>query len=130
PVVKDADPPPSGDRFLWLALAACASVLLLAVTSPLTQNFSPIPFLWILPLSLYLLSFIVCFEAPRFYRRIVFLPLLAAALAFMGRQLSPYHGDLPMRLNIAGFAAGLFICCMVCHGELVRVRPHPQYLTG
>ena len=63
-------------------LAACASVLLLAVTNHLTQDIAAIPFLWILPLSVYLLSFIVCFEAPRFYRRRVFLPLVAAALAF------------------------------------------------
>src|SRR6516164_8870435 len=70
-------------RGLWLALAASASVLLLAVTTHLTQDVAAIPFLWILPLSLYLLSFIVCFEAPRLYQRAVFLPLLAVSLAFM-----------------------------------------------
>ena len=138
-------PPPSGDRFLWVMLAACASVLLLAVTNHLTQDVAAIPFLWILPLSVYLLSFIVCFEAPRFYRRIVFLPLGALALVFMAYELWPFRQDLyvrgflqpvlvyfqnlPMRASIVLFALALFLCSMVCHGELVRTRPHPRYLT-
>ena len=130
PVEEEAgDPPASTDRFLWLTLSACASVLLLAVTNHLTQDVAAIPFLWILPLSLYLLSFIICFEAPRFYRRVVFLPLVAAAVAFMAYELWPYHQSMPMRASIALFAAALFVCCMVCHGELVRTRPHPRYLT-
>jgi SAM-dependent methyltransferase len=127
---RAVEPPASADRMLWLAFSACASVLLLAVTNHLTQDIAAIPFLWILPLSVYLLSFIICFEAPGAYRRIVFLPLLAAALAFMGYELWPYHQAMPMRLTIAAFAAALFVCCMVCHGELVRIRPHPRYLTG
>jgi hypothetical protein len=138
--------PASTDRFLWLMLSACASVLLLAVTTHLTQDIAAIPFLWILPLSVYLLSFIVCFEAPRFYRRAVFLPLVAGALAFMAYELWPYRQNmpspgfmlpvvlyfqnLPMRPSIILFTVALFICCMVCHGELVRTRPHPRYLTG
>ena len=129
PEDSPGDPPPSTDRFLWLMLSACASVLLLAVTSHLTQDVAAIPFLWILPLSVYLLSFIVCFEVPGAYRRIVFIPLLAAALAFMAYELWPYHKGMPMRATIAAFAAGLFVCCMVCHGELARIKPHPRYLT-
>jgi SAM-dependent methyltransferase len=140
-----AGPPASTDRFLWLTLSACASVLLLAVTNHLTQDIAAIPFLWILPLSIYLLSFIICFEAPRVYRRIVFLPLAAIALVFMAYELWPYRQNLtvggfllpwllfiqnlPMRASIILFAAALFVCCMVCHGELVRVKPHPRYLT-
>ena len=112
-------------------LAACASMLLLSVTTHLTQDIAAIPFLWILPLSIYLLSFIVSFEAPRAYRREVFLPLLVLALAFMAYQLWPYREIiLPMRASIAAFAVALFVCCMVCHGELVRIKPHPRYLTG
>lgn len=137
--------PISTDHFLWIMLSACASVLLLAVTTHLTQDIAAIPFLWILPLSVYLLSFIICFEAPRFYRRMVFLPLVAAALAFMAYELWPYRQNLPspgfllpvvlyfqnlpMRASIILFAVALFICCMGCHGELVRTRPHPRYLT-
>jgi hypothetical protein len=139
------EPPAQGDRFLWVMLSACASVLLLAVTTHLTQDIAAIPFLWILPLSVYLLSFIVCFEAPRFYRRAVFLPLVAVALLFMAYELWPFRqslpvpnfllkavvflSNLPMRFSIGLFALALFLCCMVCHGELVRTRPHPRYLT-
>ncbi|MEI9971149.1 MAG: fused MFS/spermidine synthase [Ignavibacteriota bacterium] len=127
-------------------LSACASILLLAVTTHLTQDIAAIPFLWILPLSVYLLSFIICFEAPRFYRRAVFLPLVGLSLLFMAYELWPqrqslsppefllpallYFQNLGMRPSIALFAVALFLCCMVCHGELVRTRPHPRYLTG
>ena len=128
-------------RLLWLGLAASASVLLLAVTNHLTQDVAAIPFLWILPLSVYLLSFIVCFESPRFYHRAVFLPLLAMALAFMAYRLWPYRTEfdlhwlgflarMPIRWLVVCFAAGLFACCMVCHGELARLKPHPRHLTG
>jgi SAM-dependent methyltransferase len=128
-------------RLLWLGLSASASVLLLAVTNHLTQDVAAIPFLWILPLSVYLLSFIVCFESPRFYWRAVFLPLMGVALAFMAYRLWPYRTNfnppwlsflthMPIRWIVVSFAVGLFACCMVCHGELARLKPHPRYLTG
>ena len=117
-------------RLLWLGLAACASILLLAVTTHLTQDVAAIPFLWIVPLSVYLLSFILCFESPRFYHRAVFVPLLIASLCFMAYRLWPDHAKMAMRVVIALFAVSLFVCCMVCHGELVRLKPHPRYLTG
>jgi hypothetical protein len=117
-------------RILWLALSASASILLLAVTTHLTQDIAAIPFLWILPLAVYLLSFIICFESPRIYRRAVFAPLLIASLAFMAYWLRPEHGKMDLRLVIGLFAFALFTCCMVCHGELVRLKPHPRHLTG
>ena len=117
-------------RLLWLGLAASASVLLLAVTTHLTQDVAAIPFLWIVPLSVYLLSFIICFESPRLYRRAVFVPLLIAALAFMAYRLWPDHARMELRLVIGLLAFSLFICCMVCHGELARLKPHPRHLTG
>jgi hypothetical protein len=131
PALERAIEPPSWTaRMLWLGLAGSASVLLLAVTTHLTQDIAAIPFLWILPLSIYLLSFIICFESPGAYRRIIFLPLLLAALGFFAYRLWPYHGAMQMRLAIALCAAALFVCCMVCHGELVRLKPDPRYLTG
>ena len=141
PDTPEAAPPSWPLRTLWLALAASASVLLLAVTTHLTQDVAAIPFLWILPLAVYLLSFIVCFEAPRLYRRIVFLPLLAASLIFMALRLWPslreaespwltWAAALDVRALIAAFAGCLFICCMVCHGELARLKPDPRHLTG
>ena len=66
---------------LWIALPACASVLLLAITNHLSQNVAAIPFLWVLPLSIYLLTFILCFEGSGWYRRNPYLQLLAVGLA-------------------------------------------------
>jgi SAM-dependent methyltransferase len=117
-------------RALWLGLAASASVLLLALTNHLTQDVAAIPFLWILPLSVYLLSFILCFESPRLYWRPVFLPLALGGLAFMAYRLWNGHARMPLRPLIALLALALFVCSMVCHGELARLKPHPRYLTG
>src|SRR5258706_4280801 len=84
-------------RLLWLGLAACASILLLAVTNHLTQDVAAIPFLWIVPLAIYLLSFILSFESPYFYHRVVFLPLFLAALSFMTYRLWPAHTNVHVR---------------------------------
>jgi SAM-dependent methyltransferase len=128
---EDNSPAPGWSaRLIWLGLAASASVLLLTVTTHMTQDVAAIPFLWILPLSVYLLSFIICFESPRWYYRPVFLPLFAASLGFMAYQLSSSRVYMPIRTSIVLLAASLFVCCMVCHGELVRLKPHPKHLTG
>jgi SAM-dependent methyltransferase len=119
-----------GVRILWVALAFAPSVLLLGVTSHLSTNVAPIPFLWVLPLSLYLLSFILCFDHPRWYVRRAFLPLLAVALAGMAWLLLPDNHRLDLKQQVAAFGAGLFIACMAAHGELVRLRPAPRHLTG
>jgi len=116
-------------KLLWLAFAAVASTLLLAVTNFLTQDVASIPFLWVLPLSAYLLTFIICFESPRWYNRAVFLPLAAASLFtfawFLIQGLA-----LDMKIAIAFSTVALFGCCMFCHGELVRLKPDPRHLTG
>ncbi len=118
------------DYLIWIGLAATASALLLSVTNHLSQNVASIPFLWILPLGLYLLSFILCFESSIWYLRPVFLPLFALALAGMAFQLSGSAIDAVFRKQIAFFAISLFVCCMVCHGELARLKPPARYLTG
>jgi len=125
----DAPGPTLADKFLWIGLAACASILLLAVTSHLTQNVAPIPLLWVVPLSLYLLSFILCFESDRLYPRWLFLPLLVVALGVFTWGISLYEGNYPIRRLIPALCGALFVCCMVCHGELSRRRPDPRYLT-
>jgi len=122
--------PTAGLKIWWAALAACASTLLLAFTSHLSLNIAPIPFLWVLPLLLYLLSFIVCFEAPRWYRRDVYFTLLVAGLAGVTYTLAPGHLHPPVYVMVPLYAVTLFCACMVCHGELARAKPHPQYLTG
>ena len=116
-------------RILWAALAGCATSLLLSITNHLSQNVAPIPFLWVLPLGIYLVSFILCFERERIYHRAVFLPLLAIALGGTGYVI--YSVDNPnISWAIPLYVAALFICCMVCHGELVRLKPDPRHLTS
>jgi hypothetical protein len=118
-------PPGTSQRLTWLALAAMASFLLLAVTNHICQNIASLPFLWILPLSLYLATFILCFEHPRWYRRTLYLPLAALVLPVMAW----YASSLDLKLVIPLYLAGLFICCMFCHGELTLLKPAPRHLT-
>jgi spermidine synthase len=114
---------------LWAALAADASALLLAITTHISQDVAAVPLLWVVPLSLYLLSLILCFDGERWYRRFLFLRLLAVALAGMIYALSPEFANAGPWLQIPLFCIGLFVCCMVCHGELARLKPEPQQLT-
>src|SRR5581483_5657318 len=127
--IKSEKAPSFGSMLLWIGFAACASTLLLAVTSHLTQNVAPIPLLWIAPLSLYLLSFILCFESDRIYNRYIFLPLLLGSLALLAWADYQYQNNGEVKRLIPALCAALFVCCMVCHGELARRRPHPQFLT-
>jgi hypothetical protein len=116
-------------QLLWVALAACGSALLLAVTNHITENVASVPFLWIVPLSLYLLTFILCFDASGWYRRSLFLRLLGVLLGGMAYALSPSYSGLPIKVLIPLFCCGLFVCCMFCHGELARLKPDPAHLT-
>jgi hypothetical protein len=130
---EDAGPPPSlRSKLAWMSLAACASILLLAVTNHLTQNIAAIPFLWIIPLALYLLSFMLCFDSDRWYNHWVFTVLAALSLVAMGYQF--WNADDPkklfVKLTIGLYCLGLFLICMFCHGEVARRKPHPKYLTG
>jgi SAM-dependent methyltransferase len=124
-----ADRPPLGLQLLWASLAGCASLLLLAFTSHMSLNVAAIPFLWVLPLSLYLLSFILCFEASGWYRRGFWLPLLALGLAGVCYTLIKDR-NTNIWIQIPLYSATLFAACMACHGELARSKPHPRYLTG
>ena len=116
-------------QVLWLALAACGSSLLLAVTNHISQDIAPVPFLWVIPLSLYLLTFILCFDREGWYKRDFFLRLLGVALGGMAYALEPSFAVLPFRVLIPLYCAGLWICCMFCHGELARLKPDPTHLT-
>jgi hypothetical protein len=112
----------------WLALAACPSVMWLAVANHLSQDVAPVPFLWVLPLSLYLLSFVLCFDHDRWYRPAMYrwaLPLSWIGV-FIGVRGAGY---LNIRYSILIFAVVLFLCCMFCHGELARRKPHTGELT-
>ena len=127
-VDDDGEKPGPALQALWAGLAACASTLLLAFTGHMTLNIAAIPFLWVLPLALYLLSFVLCFEASGWYRRWLFLPLLAAGLAAVCITLSRSNPSIWSLIPL--YSATLFAACMVCHGELARSKPHPRHLTG
>jgi len=130
---KSPPPPPKPGwktRWLWIALPACASALLLAITNHVCENVAAIPLLWVPPLALYLLSFILCFEGHAWYRRRLFVGLLALSLGGMAYALSPATQNLGLAFMISLYLGGLFVCCMVCHGELARLRPHPAHLTS
>ncbi|HEY6561177.1 MAG TPA: fused MFS/spermidine synthase [Polyangiaceae bacterium] len=147
------------DCVLVLALAACGSAMLLATTNQLCQDIAALPFLLILPLCLYLLSFVICFDNPRWYQRGWFAVFLA--LSFWGAvtllrhnvEMSPFvleesrvgswlaqqsalRGAAWLKLEISaltlqvsGYAAALLAACLVCHGEMARLKPHPSHLT-
>jgi len=130
-VTPTSAPAPSWTiRIVWTALAACSSALLLGISNHLSSNVAPIPFLWVLPLAVYLLSFILCFERDKVYNRGVFLPLLVIALDGAAYAIYANEGNPNIAWAIPTFVATLFICCMVCHGELARLKPDPRHLTG
>jgi len=128
---RDSHPLPAwGLRLFWVVLAACPSALLASLTNHLTQNVAPVPFLWILLLSVYLLSFILCFESNRFYWRGFYFLLLIPSLGYLAYWIYLTHGDAQAKWLIAASSLAFFACCMVCHGELARARPHPSFLTA
>jgi len=116
------------DRILWVLLPATASVLLSATTNRMCQDVAPIPFLWVMPLAVYLLSFIICFDHPRWYGRQPF--TLAFVISTIGVCWVMFNAsEVGIWVQVAIYIAGLFFSCMVCHGELYRRRPDPVHLT-
>jgi hypothetical protein len=103
--------------------------MLLAVTSHITQNVASVPFLWILPLVLYLITFIVCFEGRSWYQRRVFLAPLAVIVVIMAWGLNADGDIMDVTDAVPIYCLGLFLCCMFYHGELANLKPSPRYLT-
>jgi hypothetical protein len=139
---RSESPPRARDLALWLVLSALGSVLLLAITTHLTQNVASVPFLWVLPLSLYLLTFILCFDSEGWYRPRWMAPAAAVAALLMvtGLVWHPTWSDERPWLGVERglmevthavplYALGLFLVCMFCHGELAARKPAPQHLT-
>ena len=119
---------PRYQPLVWIILAMAASVMLLATTNLMCQEIASIPFLWILPLSLYLLSFIICFDRPHWYQRRIFTPLLAlSSVAAVAIVFFSVYAGLP--IQIAGLSTVCFAASMTCHGELERLKPQPKQLT-
>lgn len=118
-----------GLRTSWVVLSACASAMLIAITSHITTNVAPIPLLWVVPLALYLLTFVLTFGSDRLYDRGALLPWLASVLAWMAYSTSAGGGNLHMQYAIPIYLIGLFFCCMLCHGELAQRRPAARQLA-
>ncbi|MGI9518336.1 MAG: fused MFS/spermidine synthase [Pirellulaceae bacterium] len=120
--------PSRGQLQAWLLLPAFASVMLLAVTNHVCQDVAVIPFLWVLPLSIYLLSFIISFDRPAWYRPKLFAAIcLGMMLAWTAAEAINPRQWLPV--EILYNMAILFLVCMLCHGEVARIKPHTRYLT-
>ncbi len=140
----DSSPADQGSRAgkervgLWLLLAATGVVLMMGVSNRLCRDVASVPFLWILPLSVYLLTFIICFSDRAAYRRGVFIGLSLLTIAVsVGTQLTIHAPgyESPPVLESIYFAvilhsALLFSTCMVLHGELYRLKPAPARLTA
>ncbi len=121
----DSDQPRSSlrARLLWFLLPAGAAMQLCAVTSHLSQNIAAIPLLWVLPLGVYLLTFIVAFQTPRFYRRWIVVRLLVLGLASLAIMLSQVDSKWPIAIALSFFLAELFFACLFCHAETYALRP-------
>ncbi len=129
PDETDAPAPGRKEVALWLALSACGSVMLLAVTNHITQNIAAIPLLWLAPLTLYLFTFILCFEGSGYRPKWWWSVVLVWLGAMTWLLVDPDHQfDLYLQLGI--FLSGLLVACMFCHGELYRLRPANRYLTA
>lgn len=127
---QDAPKPTALDFSLWLAFSAMGSFMLLAVTNHITHDVASVPFLWILPLTIYLLTFILSFEGRGWYRRSIFLGPMLVAVGAMAWALHEDRGIHDIKESVALFSAGLFVCCMFFHGELANMKPAPRYLTS
>jgi len=126
---KDSDVKMHRTRFLlWVILSALGVIFLVSTTNAMTQNIPPVPFLWILPLCIYLLSFVICFHSPKWYVTwywfLLFIPtaLIAIFMFYIGSQF-----DITSQIVI--YSSILFTACMICHGELAKLKPNNNWLT-
>ncbi len=123
-----ADGPALSAHLLWIALAACASILLIAVTNQLTQEIAVIPFLWVLPLAIYLVTFILAFAGGYLYSRPVY--LVAFFVLTLGSRMLLQLPFSNLAAQILVYSLLLFVSCMLCHNELYRLRPPARFLPS
>jgi len=116
------------DWLLWLALSAVGVILLVSITNAMTQNIPPVPFLWILPLSLYLLTFIISFHSPKWYVRWYWYILFVLS-SFAGLLMFFIGSQFDILSQILIYSGILLSSCMICHGELVKLKPSTNRLT-
>ncbi|HVJ82186.1 MAG TPA: ferrichrome ABC transporter permease [Planctomycetia bacterium] len=126
---SERDRPPFGHYVLWVILAAMGTFVLLAGTNQMCQDIAVVPFLYIAPLALYLLSLIICFDNPNWYSRVFWMSFLVLVMVLTA-DVYKQGVSAGIIWQIIGYTAFVFAACMVCHGELVRLRPAPAHLTG
>jgi hypothetical protein len=127
----DAGPSPGpGDYAAWLLLSGMGAFMLLAVTNHITHDIASVPFLWILPLTLYLVTFILCFEGRGWYQRRIFIVPLLAIVCAMAWALHEERGIMDIKEALPLNLIGLFVMCMFFHGELAAGKPAPRFLTS
>ena len=127
---RDDGPAPTWAHYgMWLLLSAMGSFMLLAVTNHITHDVASVPFLWLLPLTIYLVTFILCFEGRGWYKRAVFLGPLIVVVGALAWFMHEEGGIMDFKIAVPLFSAGLFIMCMFFHGELAAMKPAPRYLT-
>jgi hypothetical protein len=124
-----ASPPSARDAIVWIALAAVPSALLIAVTAHMSTDVAAAPLLWVIPLALYLLTFVIVFQTrpmlPHSWMLTAQPALIVLLVAVLAAGIVNYI-FLTIALNLLAF----FVAAMVCHGELARRRPPPRYLTA
>ena len=120
--------PATLDIFLWLGLATAGSIMLLATTNQMSQEIAVAPFLWVVPLALYLATFIITFQHEQWYSRFHF-GLLMGVSSIVATAVLFGGVFVPLWVQILAYSATMFACCMTCHGELYRLRPDPTHLT-
>ncbi len=113
---------------LWGLLAMTPSILLLASTNQVCMDVAVIPFLWILPLALYLVTFILCFDSERWYSRQPY-TIATVIFQFAAIYIGNLGANVPIVVQVSIYFGAMFCACMVCHGELARLKPHPRFLT-
>lgn len=130
PAIAESGPAPNMLQMsLWVLFSACGSALLVATSAQLTTNVAPIPLLWVVPLALYLLSFILNFSSRRAYHRTLYFPWVALSLGCMAWLYM--HGDEHQDIQyvIPLYLACLFVICMACHGEVAARIPAARFVT-
>lgn len=127
PLAPPGAAPDWPQRLMWLLLSTTASVLLLATTRQMTENVAAVPLLWVVLLALYLLTFVIVFSGKHSYRRGWLLLFLFATMTYRGAIVRA--GTLPVTIQLYAFGLLLFAGALACHGEMVKLRPDPRYLT-
>ena len=127
--VVAVEPLPIVSQLRWIAFSAAGSMLLLAVSNHITQNVASVPLLWLLPLTLYLLTFILTFDGTGWYKRHLYAGPFFVMVIGMCFLLIDKDFQFDLIVQTSVFCVGLFVVCMMCHGELVLSKPAPAHLT-